>query len=80
MSFFETSKTKSLQICKILDWTQSSLDLLSCSLLHIIEKIAKLQLMRFSELRMRNILKASVICEYSLGCSFIISLQTVEDK
>lgn len=36
--------------------------------------------MRFSELRMRNILKASVICEYSSDCSFLISLQPVEDK
>lgn len=79
--FSETSITKSMQICKSSqDWTQSSLDLLSCSSLHLIEKIARLQLMSFSELRMRNILKASVICEYSLGYSFIISLQPVEDK
>lgn len=79
--FFKTSKTKSLQMCKIShNWTQSSLDLLSSSSLHLIEKIAGLQLMSFSELRIRNILKASVICEYSLGSSFIISLQPVEDK
>lgn len=77
----KTSKTKSPQICKSSqDWTQSSLDLLSCSSLHFIEKKERLQLISFSELRMRNILKASVICAHSLGCSFIISLQPVEDK